>query len=68
MRTVRIDLDQKLLAAAASIMGTASSNATINEALRRIVVHERQLRHLERLAANMLRVLPGPEVVTAADR
>jgi Arc/MetJ family transcription regulator len=67
MRTVRIDLDQKLLAAAASIMGTSSNNATVNEALRRIVVHERQLRHLEKLAAGVLCALPGPEVITVAD-
>ncbi|WP_410873633.1 type II toxin-antitoxin system VapB family antitoxin [Nocardia sp. A7] len=52
MRTLRIDLDQRLLAAAADIMGTADSNATVNEALRRIVVHERQLRNLERLMAD----------------
>ncbi|MDO3647159.1 type II toxin-antitoxin system VapB family antitoxin [Nocardia mangyaensis] len=52
MRTLRIDLDQHLLAAAADIMGTTDSNATINEALRRIVVHERQLRNLERLMAD----------------
>ncbi|MFX0580406.1 type II toxin-antitoxin system VapB family antitoxin [Nocardia nepalensis] len=77
MKTVRIDLDQKLLAAAAAIMGTSTSNATINEALRRIVVHERQLHHLERLASGVLALssdlhavasecaLPGPEVITA---
>jgi len=65
MKTVRIDLDQKLLAAAAAIMGTSTSNATINEALRRIVVHERQLHHLERLASGVLLALPGPEVITA---
>ncbi|NEW41147.1 type II toxin-antitoxin system VapB family antitoxin [Nocardia cyriacigeorgica] len=53
MRTVRIDLDQKLLAAAGTIMGTSTSAATINEALRRIVVHERQLRHLEKLASGV---------------
>lgn len=55
MRTVRIDLDQKLLAAAGAIMGTSTSAATINEALRRIVVHERQLRHLEKLASGARR-------------
>lgn len=63
MRTVRIDLDQQLLAAAAAIMGTSSSNATVNEALRRIVVHDRQLRHLERLAAETLTALPPREPV-----
>lgn len=54
MQTVRIDLDQKLLAAAGAIMGTSTSNATVNEALRRIVVHERQLRHMEKLAGKAL--------------
>ncbi|MBF6212417.1 type II toxin-antitoxin system VapB family antitoxin [Nocardia puris] len=66
MRTVRIDLDQKLLAAAAAIMGTSTSNATVNEALRRIVVHERQLHHIEKLAAGALVGLPAP--VIDADR
>ncbi|MEV6338951.1 type II toxin-antitoxin system VapB family antitoxin [Nocardia vinacea] len=77
MKSVRIDLDQKLLAAAAAIMGTSTSSATINEALRRIVVHERQLHHLQRLAAGVLtlssdlqavageRPLPGPEIAVA---
>ncbi|WP_194817508.1 type II toxin-antitoxin system VapB family antitoxin [Nocardia sp. XZ_19_385] len=59
MRTVRIDLDQKLLAAAAAIMGTAETNATVNEALRRIVVHERQLHNLERIASAALCPLPA---------
>jgi Arc/MetJ family transcription regulator len=67
MKTVRIDLDQKLLATAAAIMGTSTSDATINEALRRIVVHERQLHHLQRLAADALCVLPEPEMVAVAD-
>lgn len=63
MRTVRIDLDQDLLAAAAAIMGTATSNATVNEALRRIVVHERQLQYLEKLAAGALSGPAVPEVL-----
>ncbi|MBH0777470.1 type II toxin-antitoxin system VapB family antitoxin [Nocardia bovistercoris] len=54
MKSVRIDLDQRLLDSAAAIMGTSDSAATVNEALRRIVVHERQWRHLERLAAGAL--------------
>ncbi|MFR9752142.1 type II toxin-antitoxin system VapB family antitoxin [Nocardia sp. 004] len=63
MKYVRIDLDQELLAAAATIMGTSTSAATINEALRRIVVHERQLHHLEKLASDILFAVPEPEVV-----
>ncbi|MEV0360329.1 type II toxin-antitoxin system VapB family antitoxin [Nocardia sp. NPDC050697] len=63
MRTVRIDLDQRLLAAAAAIMGTSSSDATINEALRRIVVHERQLRHRELLGVDAPAALPPREPV-----
>ncbi|MFC8530824.1 type II toxin-antitoxin system VapB family antitoxin [Nocardia sp. NPDC057227] len=63
MRTVRIDLDQRLLAAAAAILGTSNSNATVNEALRRIVVHERTLLHLERLAADSLAAPPPREPV-----
>ena len=61
--TVRIDLDRELLANAAAIMGTSTSEATINEALRRIVVHERQLHHLEKLAADTWFALRAPEVV-----
>ncbi|WP_459549420.1 type II toxin-antitoxin system VapB family antitoxin [Nocardia sp. X0981] len=63
MPTVRIDLDQDLLAAAGAIMGTATNKATIHEALRRIVVHERQLRHFERLAASALNRSPQPATV-----
>ncbi|GAB2670778.1 type II toxin-antitoxin system VapB family antitoxin [Nocardia goodfellowii] len=67
MRTVRIDLDQKLLAAAAAIMGTAEADATVNEALRRIVVHERQLHHLERIAAAALCQLPAFDTGAVVD-
>jgi Arc/MetJ family transcription regulator len=63
MKSVRIDLDQDLLAAAAAIMGTSTSDATIKEALRRIVVHERQLHNLERLAAKAFVGLPDVAVV-----
>ncbi|GGL24667.1 type II toxin-antitoxin system VapB family antitoxin [Nocardia jinanensis] len=63
MPTVRIELDQDLLVAAGAIMGTATSKATIHEALRRIVVHERQLRHFERLAASALDRSPQPAAV-----
>jgi Arc/MetJ family transcription regulator len=63
MTSVRIDLDQDLLAAAAAIMGTSNSDATINEALRRIVVHERQLHNLQRLAAKAFVGLPDVAVV-----
>ncbi|MGQ4597380.1 type II toxin-antitoxin system VapB family antitoxin [Nocardia sp. R6R-6] len=58
MKSVRVDLDQDLLAAAAAIMGTVTRDATINEALRRIVVHERQLHRLQKLAANALFAIP----------
>ncbi|GGK56615.1 type II toxin-antitoxin system VapB family antitoxin [Nocardia camponoti] len=64
MATLRIDLDAELLAAAAHIMGTADNYATINEALRRIVVHERQLRNLERLMAESI-LAPVPEANSA---
>ncbi|WP_040833716.1 type II toxin-antitoxin system VapB family antitoxin [Nocardia brevicatena] len=65
MRMVRIDLDQKLLAAAGAVLGTSDSRATITEALRRIVVHERQRQHMERLAASALTGQPSrkPNVV-----
>ncbi|MEV0252090.1 type II toxin-antitoxin system VapB family antitoxin [Nocardia sp. NPDC050712] len=67
MRSVRIDLDQKLLAAAAAIMGTDATEATINEALRRIVVHERQLHHLERIASAVLCPLPALDTAAAVE-
>lgn len=64
MKSVRIDLDQRLLDSAAAIMGTSDSATTVNEALRRIVVHERQWRHLERLAAGALSAAPDAAAVT----
>ncbi|MFC9892275.1 type II toxin-antitoxin system VapB family antitoxin [Nocardia sp. NPDC127579] len=67
MRTVRIDLDHKLLAAAAAIMGTDATDATINEALRRIVVHERQLHTLERIASAALCPLPALDTGAMVD-
>lgn len=65
MRTVWTDLDQKPLTAAGAILGTSDSRAAITEALRRIVVHERQRRHRERLAASRLlgEPLPKPDMV-----
>ncbi|WP_028479252.1 type II toxin-antitoxin system VapB family antitoxin [Nocardia sp. CNY236] len=59
MTSVRIDLDHDLLAAAAAIMGTSTNDTTINEALRRIVVHERQLHHLANRAADVLFDIPA---------
>ena len=51
MSTTQIELDQELVERAASILGTRTKMATVNEALRRVVQAEDRRRHLEELAA-----------------
>jgi Arc/MetJ family transcription regulator len=66
MSTTQIELDQNLLAEAAAILGTKTKKATVNEALRQIVVRERQLRHLQKLADGALPDLRNPEIMARA--
>ena len=51
---------------AASILGTRTKKATVNEALRRVVQAEDRRRHLEELAAGALPDLSNPDVMQAA--
>ncbi|MFC9892470.1 type II toxin-antitoxin system VapB family antitoxin [Nocardia sp. NPDC127579] len=66
--TTQIELDQELLAAAAAILGTTTKKATVNEALRQIVLRERQISHLQRLAAGALPDLGDRNVMAEAWR
>ncbi len=66
MSTTQIELDQELVERAASILGTRTKKATVNEALRRVVQAEDRRRHLEELAAGALPDLSNPDVMQAA--
>ena len=66
MSTTQIDLDPELLDQAASILGTTTKKATVNEALRRVVHAEARRRHLEELAAGALPDLSDPDVMRKA--
>ena len=66
--TTQIELDQELLEQAASILGTTTKKATVNEALRRVVRSEVRRRHLEELAAGALPDLGDPQIMQAAWR
>jgi Arc/MetJ family transcription regulator len=66
--TTQIELDQHLLDQAASILGTHTKKATVNEALRRVVQAEYRRRHLEELAAGALPDLSDPDVMRTAWR
>jgi Arc/MetJ family transcription regulator len=66
MSTTQIELDQELVERAASILGTRTKKATVNEALRRVVHAEDRRRHLEELAAGALPDLGNPDVMQAA--
>jgi Arc/MetJ family transcription regulator len=68
MSATPIELDQGLLDEAASILGTRTKKATVNEALRRVVQAEHRRRHLEELAAGALPDLGDPEIMHAAWR
>ncbi|MER6911603.1 type II toxin-antitoxin system VapB family antitoxin [Streptomyces sp. NPDC000594] len=68
MTTTQIDLDDELLAQAAAILGTGTKKATVNEALRRLVALETQLRHLDELAAGDYPDLSDPETMAEAWR
>lgn len=66
MTATQIDLDDKLVAEAAKILGTTTKKATVNEALRRLVMLEMQLRHLDELASGGLPDLRDPQVMAGA--
>ncbi|MGP3971638.1 type II toxin-antitoxin system VapB family antitoxin [Streptomyces sp. 6N223] len=66
MTATQVDLDDELLAQAADILGTTTKRATVNEALRRVVALETQLRHLDELASGALPDLRDPDVMAGA--
>jgi Arc/MetJ family transcription regulator len=66
MSTTQIELDQELVERAATILGTRTKKATVNEALRRVVQAEDRRRHLEELAAGALPDLSDPDIMRAA--
>ncbi|MEF3115926.1 type II toxin-antitoxin system VapB family antitoxin [Streptomyces chrestomyceticus] len=68
MTATQIDLDDSLVRQAAEILGTTTKRATVNEALRRLVATEMQLRHLDELASGALPDLGDPEVMAEAWR
>jgi Arc/MetJ family transcription regulator len=68
MSTTQVELDLKLLAQAAEILGTTTKKATVNEALRRVVAAELRRRHLDELASGALPDLADPLVMGSAWR
>ena len=68
MSTTELDLDQELLAQAAAILGTTTKQATVNEALRRVVAAELRRTHLDELAGGALPDLAGSLVMDSAWR
>ncbi|MGH3275487.1 MAG: type II toxin-antitoxin system VapB family antitoxin [Streptosporangiaceae bacterium] len=68
MSTTQIDLDQDLLASAASVLGTTTKKDTVNEALRHVVRGELRRRHVDELADGALPDLVDPEVMARAWR
>jgi Arc/MetJ family transcription regulator len=68
MSTTQLELDQELLAQAATIMGTTTKKATVNEALRRVVAAELRCRHLDELAGGALPDLADSQVMESAWR
>jgi Arc/MetJ family transcription regulator len=68
MSTTQIELDQGLLDQAATILGTKTKKATVNEALRRVVQDELRHRHVDELADGALPDLADPSVMESAWR
>ena len=68
MSTTQLELEPGLLEQAASILGTTTKKATVNEALRRVVQSETRRRHLDELASGALRDLSDDEIMKSAWR
>ena len=66
MSTTQIELDPKLLAEAAAVLGTRTKKETVNEALRRVVQDEIRRQHLDELASGELPDLGNPDIMAAA--
>jgi Arc/MetJ family transcription regulator len=68
MSATQIELDSKLLAEAAEILGTKTKKETVNEALRRVVQSDLRRRHVDELAAGALPDLADHDIMAAAWR
>ena len=68
MSTTQIELDPRLLAEAAQVLGTKTKKDTVNEALRRVVQDEIRRRHVDELASGALPDLADPTIMAAAWR
>jgi Arc/MetJ family transcription regulator len=68
MSTTQLELEPGLLEQAASILGTTTKKATVNETLRRVVQSEARRRHLDELASGTLRDLSDDEIMQSAWR
>jgi Arc/MetJ family transcription regulator len=68
MSTTQIELDSRLLAQAAQVLGTKTKKDTVNEALRRVVQDEIRRRHVDELASGALPDLADPTIMAAAWR
>jgi Arc/MetJ family transcription regulator len=66
MSTTQVDLDPKLLAQAADVLGTKTKKDTVNEALRRVVQDAIRRRHVDELAGGALPDLADPQVMAGA--
>jgi Arc/MetJ family transcription regulator len=68
MSATQIELNQELLDQAATILGTKTKRATVNEALLRVVQEEARRRHVDELASGALPDLADPAVMDNAWR
>jgi Arc/MetJ family transcription regulator len=68
MSTTQIELDPRLLAEAAQVLGTKTKKDTVNEALRRVVQDEIRRRHVDELVSGALPDLADPTIMSAAWR
>jgi Arc/MetJ family transcription regulator len=68
MSTTQIELDPKLLAQAADVLGTKTKKDTVNEALRRVVEDAVRRRHVDEIAGGALPDLADPQIMAGAWR
>jgi Arc/MetJ family transcription regulator len=68
MSTTQIELDTRLLAQAAEVLGTKTKKDTVNEALKRVVQDAVRRRHVDELAGGALPDLADPAIMASAWR
>lgn len=66
MSKTMIELDDDLVQLAADTLGTTSKKATVDQALRRVVVEEMRRQHIERFTSGDHPDMNNPELVDAA--